>query len=171
MIELMMGMIMILILLAGAVQFLDVADAHTGIDSCIRGGRSESDILGCGFIAMSPRTLEDTPRYIETWQPGADGQRFTADDRATCGSPDVIGDIANGSVNAATDWDAFSRLARPSSLEALHQSPVPLMALGFIGIRQTTAVPVSQIAQDLFYGSASVTVQEDCWMPIMNGLY
>jgi hypothetical protein len=163
MIELMMGMILVLILLAGAVQFMDVADAHTGIDSGVRGRT--------GFLAMSPRTLEDAPRYIETWQPGADGQRFTADDRATCGSPDVIGTIANGSVNAATDWDAFSRLTRPSSLEALHQSPVPLMALGFIGIRQTTTVPVSQLAQDLFYGNASVTVQEDCWLPIMNGLY
>lgn len=163
MIELMLGVILILILLVGTVQFVEVADAHTGIDARIR-GRS-------GFLAMSPILLEDTPRYITTWQPGTDGQRFTADDQPVFGSPDAINRIASDTVNNPADWSVLSGLRQTSSLESLHQNPVPLMALGFIGIRQSATVPVSDIAQELFYDKSTVTVQEDCWMPIMNGLY
>jgi hypothetical protein len=163
MIELMLGMIMLLILLIGAVQFLEVADAHTGIDSVIRGRT--------GFIAMSPRLLEDSPRYIQNWDPGTDNQRFTADDHATCIPATTIQTIANGSAAGTAGWDAFSRLSQPSSLAALRGDPVPLMALGFIGLRLNSTVPVSEFAQELFYDHAEVLVQEDCWIPILNGLY
>jgi hypothetical protein len=163
MIELMIGVITILILLVGTVQFLAVADAHSGIDSTIRGQT--------GVLAMSPLTIEDMPRYIQTWQPGPDGQRFTADDQATCIGPTTITTIANDSVYNMTDWNEFANLTQPSSLDALHQAPPPLMALGFRNVQQSTTVPVSQFAQELFYGNAFVTVKEDVWMPIMNGLY
>ena len=163
MIELLLGIILILILLTGTLQFLTVAGAHTRIDSGIRGKT--------GFLAMSPRTEEDTPRCIANWQPGPDGQRFTADDQVVPGSPNTVAAIANGSVASATDWKEFGLLTRPSSLAALHDIPVPLMSLGFIGIRWSTTVPVSAIAQELFYGKSDVTVQEDAWIPIMNGLY
>jgi hypothetical protein len=43
--------------------------------------------------------------------------------------------------------------------------------LGFVDVSQSTTVPVSDLAQSLFYNSPSVTVKEDVWMPIMNGLY
>lgn len=164
MIELMIGLIMILILLEGTAQFILIASAHTNIDSVIRGQT--------GFIAMSPLSTEDTPRYIQTWQPGADGQRFTADDQPVIGSPsNVISRIAGSSVANATEWAQFDKLTHPSSLEALHQEPVPLVALGFVGVRDTTTVPVSDTAQELFYNKSAVTVQEDTWLPIMNGLY
>ena len=163
MIELMLGVILILILLTGSVQFLQVASAHSSIDGGVR--------ARTGIKALSPLTEEDTPRYILNWDPGADGQRYTADDQATNGSPQTIVDIADRSVATATDWNKCGNLAHPSSLEALGQIPVPLSSLGFIGIRWSTLVQIEPIAQELFYGNAFATVQEDVWVPIMNGLY
>jgi len=163
MIEMMLGVILILLLLVGTSLFLDVADVHTGIDSRIR-GRS-------GFLAMSPMLLEDAPRYIEDWQAGSDNQRYTADDRATCKSPVAIQMIANRTVTNNADWSVFGSLAHASSLEALHGSPVPLAALGFVGLREQARVPVSEFAQQFFYDKSDVVVCEDCWIPILNGLY
>ncbi|MFZ4396626.1 MAG: hypothetical protein ACOYOU_13465 [Kiritimatiellia bacterium] len=163
MIELMIGVITMLILLVGSVLFLLVSDAHTYIDSGIRGRT--------GFLAMSPLITEDIPRYIRTWLPGADGQRFTADDRAECVAPLAVQMIARRSVQTEAQWRELDDLRRPSSLRALHETPVPLISMGFIGIRRSAVLPVPEFAQDLFYPNPTVTVQEDVWVPIMNGLY
>ena len=175
MIELMIGVILILILLSGAVQFMLVADAHTAIDG---GGGGQNGVGGrlgvrgrTGYLAMLPLTAEDTPRCIGNWAPGADGQRGTADDQVIPGSPATIVAIAANSATNATQWSEFSHLEHTSSLERLLQTPTSLMALGFVGIRYSCTVPVSTIAQELYYSKPDVTVQEDVWLPIMNSLY
>lgn len=168
MIEVMIGIILILIVVVGAVQFLIVSDTHSGIDGSIRGKT--------GFLAMSPFTLADSPSYFQTWDPGGDGQRFTADDKPLPAGglpPNTIAAIANYSVRdqTPTDWNTFGNLAHPSSLDALHAVPVPLVDLDFVTTHQAIAVPIEDIAQQLFYGNAFATVQEDVWLPIMKGLY
>jgi len=166
MIELMLGMILILILLAGTVQFLNVANAHTGMDATIRGQ--------AGYLAMSPGPAENTPKYIQTWLPGPDGQPFTADDVAQLKSPNTpnaIAVIANESVVAPADWTVLDTLSNTPSLEVLSQEAGFLTALGFVDVSEAATVPVSDLAQSLFYSSQSVTVKEDVWMPIMSGLY
>ncbi len=163
MIELMLGMILILILLSGAMLFLTVADTQSGLTAVIRGGT--------GRVAMAPIATMDTPRYISNWNAGRDGQRFTADDTATTRRPTTLQLIAGRTVANTSQWQPFANLHHPSTLEALQHDPVPLMALGFIGVRLSTDVTVPQIAQDLFYADATVTVQEESWIPILNGLY
>ena len=162
MIELMLGMILILLLLEGTVQFLNVANAHTGMDATARGQ--------AGLLAMSPNPAENTPRAIQTWLPGPDGQEFTADDVAQLEAPNAIAVIANESAAKSADWTVLNTLTNTPSMEVLSQSGA-LTALGFVDVSQSTTVPVSDLAQSLFYNSPSVTVKEDVWMPIMNGLY
>ena len=164
MIELMLGVIMILILVAGGVQLADIMRHHSAIDARIRGD--------AGVIAMSPLLFLDTPDYILTWDGGRDRQRFTADDRRVPGDPAAIKNIADHTARQGSqDWGVFLGLHQPSSIEALHQTPVPMMALGFVGVRCTVQVPVSDIVQELVYASPEVKEQEDCWMPVMRGLY
>jgi len=162
MIELMLGMILVLILLAGTVQFLNVANTHTGMDATARGQ--------AGYLAMSSPT-ENTPRYITPWLPGPDGQEFTADDVAQTGPPDTIALIANNSVADPTDWKVLNAFSNTPSMEVLSQESGALTALGFVDVSESATVPVSDLARSLFYDSESVTVKEDVWMPIMNGLY
>jgi hypothetical protein len=177
MIELMLGMLLILILLVGVVQFVAVADAHSCLDSRIRGNYDDmGGSYGCGVRAMQPLSplTECTPLYITTWSNGPDGQRFTADDTRKTKSPDTLQLIAEKSVKVPTDWNQFAKLAHPSSLGALHglsATNQDITALGFIGLRYDVTLPVSAFAQDLFYNKPDVVVQEDCWRPIMNGLY
>jgi hypothetical protein len=163
MIELMCGIIMILILVIGADLYLTVADAHSGTLAVVR--------RSAGFVAMQPLTTLDTPSYIRNWRAGTDGQRFTADDQSTTTSPGALQTIAGRTVANNNQWQPFSNLRNTSSLQSLGQSPVPLMSLGFVGIRHSVDVEVPQFAQDLFYPDATVTVREDSWIPIMNGLY
>ena len=65
MIEMMLGVILIMLLIAGMVQFVTIASTHSAIDAKIRGD--------AGVVAMSPLTAWDTPDYILTWKAGPDG--------------------------------------------------------------------------------------------------
>ena len=163
MIELMGGLLLILLVVVGTLQFLDIAWVHSAIDSRIRGD--------AGVVAISSPLYVDQPDYILTWQEGADGQRLTADDRKVTGQPGVLYTIVDNSAADPADWAWFAQLSRPSSLDALHTPLVPLSALGFIGIRQSHDVPVRQIIQDLVYNKASVHVSEEVWLPITKNLY
>ena len=163
MIELMISVLMILILVAGTVQFMDVANMHRAIDARIRGD--------AGVVAMSPLTFFDTPAYALDWKEGDDGQRGTADDRMIVGPPSALYFVADHSARSASDWNLFSQLSHPSSLAELHQNPLPMIALGFVGVRLSQDVPVSDIVRQLVYNSPSVTVREDVWIPVTKGLY
>jgi hypothetical protein len=171
MIEAMIGVILILILVAGMVQFVDIARAHSRIDSRIRGD--------AGVAAMSPQLHEnwDTPSYIVTWTPGRDGQRYTADDQAVVGSPDALRLIADHSVRANTDsdWNRFDdleqRTSHGSSLRNMHQPPLRMIELGFAGMRGREIVPVTNIIQELIYDRPDVLVQETVWIPVTRDLY
>ena len=171
MIELMIGMILILILLAGIGQFLQVAYVHTDMDATVRGA--------AGTLAMSS-TTKKTPHNIQTWLPGPDNQRFTADDVEKAGSPATIATIAGDSVAKASDWAAldfeFQRLAPAHfpSLDKIKQQAGALTELGFVVSptdQSSKTVPVFDLARSLFYDKKDITVKEDVWMPIMSGLY
>lgn len=169
MIEMMLGIILVMILLAGVVLFADVSLMHGAIDSRIRGD--------AGVVALSPLTYLDIPDYIRNWREGPDGQRLTADDQKVLTSPNALADIANRSVRAghATDWaqvdEAERRSGRICSLKSLKQTPVPVVALGFVGVRIERDVQVPQSTQDLLYNSPVVKVQEETWVPECKDLY
>ena len=164
MIELMLGIILIMLLLTGTMQFLAIAMAHAAIDGDIRGQ--------AGYRAMQPLSHEDAPRCIRDWSPGPDGQRFTADDVASLGRVDTLIQITDHSTPDPATWRIFDQLSNPSSLATMHTTPVAAQtSLGFVHQQVTTLVPVSQAAQQLYYNRPYVTVQEDCWIPIMNTLY
>ena len=163
MIELMAGLILILLVVVGALQFIDIAWVHSAIDSRIRGD--------AGVVAISSPQYVDQPDYILTWREGTDGQRLTADDKKVLGSPGVLYTIADHSTAKPADWSEFTLLSHPSALESLHSAFVPLSALGFIGVRQSHDVPVRQLIQDLVYNKPSVHVSEEVWLPVTKGLY
>lgn len=163
MIELMVSVLMILILIAGTVQFMDVANMHRAIDSRIRGDT--------GVLALSPLTTFDTPAYALNWEAGPDGQRGTADDKMDVGQPTALYTLSDHSARSVSDWAEFTKLSHPSSLAELHQNSPPMIALGFVGVRLTQDVPVSDIVRQLIYNSPSVTVREDVWVPATKGLY
>ena len=169
MVELMIGMILILILLAGIGQFLQVAYVHTDMDAAVRGE--------AGRLAMSQNPAERTPRNIQTWLPGPDNQPLTADDVVKGGSPVTIVTIANDSVLKPSDWAELNtelqqqpKLPLPS-LDVLQQQGGALTAMGFVDSSQSATVPVFDLARELFYDSQDITVKEDVWMPVMSGLY
>ncbi len=165
MIEMMLGVILIMLLIAGMVQFVTIASTHSAIDAKIRGD--------AGVVAMSPLTAWDTPDYILTWKAGPDGQQFTADDQKTIGIPNTINLITSDSVRqgSPTDWNALAPLRNTSTLDLLHQSPTPLIDLGLIGIKLSQEVPVIDIIQELVYAKPTVTVEESVWFPVTKGLY
>ena len=163
MIELMIGLILILILVAGAIQFMVVAFAHSRLDGNLRGET--------GLRALSPQAFLDTPQYLQTWNPGPDGQRLTADDQAVAASSRTLGVIANDSVVNTTDWNVLNSLANGSSLRQVAQSAAPEADLGFVKKGQSLSVLVSDVAQKLFYSQDTVIVKEEVWLPIMTGLY
>ena len=163
MIELMLGLILILMLLVGSVQFMYVANAQNNITANLRG-----DV---GARAMSPLLTEDTPPCIGNWQSGPYGQRFTADDVSTPGDQGRFSQIASYSVANAADWNAVGAIIQPCALELLQQPPPSLTPLGFVNSSQSVSLPVSAIAQDLFYNRPEILVKEQIWLPFVNELY
>jgi len=165
MIEMMVGVIVILIVVVGLVQYMAVAGMHRSIDSQIR--------ADTGVTAMSPLTYYDTPSYILNWTVGPDNQPYTADDQVQVGSSATLTTIANKSVLTSDpgEWNEFDSLSHASSLKAVHQDSQPTAALGFVGVCLQQKVDVSSAAQELFYRSPYVTVKEIVWMPATEGLY
>jgi len=162
-VELIIGFIALIMILAGGIQYLAVSNAHRGITTTLRGEAGEQ--------AMDPISLAATPAYLRTWDPGRDDIRHTDDDTAETTLPLTLYAIADRSVRDDADWDRLTPLERVNPMAEMRSSILPTVQLALIRAERSQTVPVDPAVRNLIFDRPTVTVRHTVWMPLMGGLY
>ena len=162
-VELILGIIVIVMILAGGIQYLAVANAHRGLTTTVRGE--------AGARALSDLPELSTPSYIRTWDAGRDGIRHTDDDTPETTLPWTLYTIADHSVRDVADWDRLDPLARASPMLRMHESLLPTAELDLISVERSDTVVVDPAVRTFIYDVPIVTVEHTVWLPLLGGLY
>lgn len=166
-IELVVSILLLLIVVTGLIQVNRMARTSLFLHSVLRGRVGET--------AMESSSVSVTPEYISDWQAGADGERYTADDKPVTGGaslPTLLGNLVSDSVRTPEDWGYIADASQlPVSMVQLYKSPSMAATLGFAHEAETLDVPVDPVLRQLVYGKDEVTIKEEVWMPLMGGLY
>jgi hypothetical protein len=160
-IELVLGILMIIILFAGSLQYLKVAEAQRSMVTSLRGE--------AGARALTLGATVDMANYLLTWDNGADGIMYTADDQPVESLAFMLPNIVNRSVQNADDWAYVAALPNPTPIFGLHENPLPMLELSLVNAEDSEDVPVEESVQNLIYGRDHVRVKHSVWMPVMKG--
>lgn len=166
-IEFIASLLLLLIIIAGLIHVNRMARTSLFLHSVLRGNAGEQ--------AMQNTLASEAPEYISDWQPGEDGERYTADDQPVSSGarmPAILNTLTGYSVKDPDDWAYVTDASRlPVSMVTIQQSPVMATALGFSHEEETLYVPVDPVIRQLVYGKDEVAIKESVWMPLMGGLY
>ena len=166
-IEFVAGLLLLLLVLTGIVHINRMARTSLFLHAVLRGNAGER--------AMESGALSVSPPYISDWDAGADGARYTADDRPIQNSlvlPSTLSLFCNYSVKNPGDWSyVASDTQLPVSMIRLSTAPAAGALLGFTRAEEDLHVPVDPVIRQLVYGKDEVTIRETVWMPLMGGLY
>ena len=160
MVEFMIGMVVVLVLLAGLIQVSQLTHAHTRSMIAAR--------AAAGRLAMDPGfPPSETALLISDWVPGPDLRRLTHDDIALVSSnaatlPGELVGRANLSLVPNAPTNALTTLAA---------SPNP--AGDFFMVKGTASefVPILPIIRRLVYAHATLEVESDAWLVRLKGIY
>jgi len=166
-IELIASLLLLMILITGIIHVNRMARTSLFLHSVLRGT--------AGVEAMESTTTFGAPDYISDWQPGADAQRYTADDQPVRNGARLAGilsSLTGHSVRREDDWSQVVDSTRlPVSEIQLYKAPIPAVILGSAHETETLHVPVDPVIRQLIYDKDDVAIKEEVWMPLMGGLY
>ncbi len=157
MVEFVIAILVVVIILAGFFQLMEIAGARGDI---LRSIRSEA-----GKKALSPGLLLDRPDYIREWKEGQDEFRHTADDAAEGGSISVTlgAGVVGHSVSDSGDW-TYLDSAVNSDLASL-RGGLSAAALGLVHEKESEKVDLMPAMRDWIVGKEYVLVGSELWMP------
>jgi len=163
-VELIIGIVVIVMILAGGIQFFYVSNAHRSLTTTVRGAVGEQALIGSGTI--------ETPEYVFTWDDGADDIRHTDDDTPITGPPQTLTTIADRSVTNSADWDLLDPLSRDAPMRMMHEPSEPTTELALIkSSTLPVTVDVDPAVRTFIFDLPTVTVRHTVWMPLLGGLY
>jgi len=166
MIEFCVGLLVLLLLVTGIIHIGRMARISLGIHAEIRADAGQAAMLD-GF-GMTPEAISD-------WDSGADGLRFTADDKAKINSAaamSIMDAVVSGSVRRDEDWQKVTgKTHLPFSMARLRNQTGLNTFLGFIHRERAVNMQVDPVIRQLVYDAPEVRIREEVWMPQMGGLY
>jgi hypothetical protein len=159
MIEFVVAILLVVVILAGLIQFVELAGIKGVLLAEIRRETGERALGRRIFLGT-------TPTYILDWEAGSDEIRHTSDDTYTRG---IAGDTLQAAVidRSALQASAWSYLdgARNSAIPDLHASTLPMGALGFVHAELREEVTLLPAMRDWLIGKESITVGTELWFP------
>jgi len=159
--EMVVGMVSILVLVAGLLQIGVLSREHT---KTLLDARAEADMQ-----AMSPIHAEQLmgAGYIQDWEEGVEGVRYTRKDRPSPGDP-------QGIISNVVDHALPSALYRTVGEQRVHRLDESLMvtdAFEFVrGHSYGDPVEMLPIMRRLVTTSESLRMEHEVWMPWTRGL-
>jgi len=166
MIEFVIALVGILIVTAGMLLLADLNRADTETLT-LATGEAITDAMSTSIASSF------TP--VREWEEGADGMRYTKDDRADDG--DFSGLRANITSHTAPDGDwSGTRRADGSSahyddIVKLNDGVLVASTFRFNRVREEQDVETLPVLQSLMGLPATLTVRNEVWMPSVGGLY
>ncbi len=162
-VELIVGMIVVLALVAGMLQVASLTRAHTAVMVEARGHAGEA--------AMSDTYITAIPDYIAAVEVGPDGRSYSRDDTHTMASAvDLDGIIVNRSAPAPGDWDYLDAVPH-NQIAVLHRSTVPVVEFGLIGTVAHETITNLPAVRALLYDAETIEVEGKAWMTWTRGIY
>ena len=166
-IELAVSLVLMLIILTGILHVSRMARTSLFLHSVLRGK--------AGVEAMNPWATSATADYIANWEAGADGIKYTADDKPVKNSANVsmtISALTGHSVDSSDDWQYVSDNTHlPVSMIQLHNFTFISTAVELTHQKERLYVPVESVIRQLVYDKDEVAIEEEVWMPLMGGLF
>ncbi len=161
-IELTAAMLVVVILVAGVVQFSELAGRKGETIATVR--------VAAGTRALASGEVDvQTPDYFHTWTEGNDQIHHTSDDGTV---PDYFVNLQLGitdqSVAQPGQW-AYLAGTRNGSHYTLAQGDMPMAAMGFVYEIEARTVELMPVMREWhIYNRDSVRVATDIWMPRLH---
>lgn len=163
MIEFIVGIVAILALFAGLIQFVSLFTAQT---DTLAKARSLA-----GMRAMSDVPTASAAEYIKFWDEADDERRYSADDTHTEADPVAFMDtIAAKAGRDAADWQRLSAVPR-NEIRDLRNSGAPATMLGLEEGRDSKEVFLLPAVRHLLYDKSSIEIEGVAWLPWCRGIY
>lgn len=162
-VEFIVGMLVLVTILVGGIQYLVIANAHREITTTLRAEAGNRALNDFAFVSRPP--------FLRNWDEGRDTIRHTDDDTPVSALPFTLTAIASRSAAAPADWQHLSPLARANPMTRMHDSPMPMAELSFVKAEHSTTVAVDPAVRQLIFDRPTVTVRHTVWLPLLGGLY
>jgi hypothetical protein len=162
-VELMVGLVALLVLIAALLQVASLSSAH---DATMVEARRQA-----GELAMMDAEPAFVPDYILDWHAGPDTKRYTRDDTFTTADPAQFkGTIIDKAAADSTGWDRIDAVPN-NRISRIHGSGMPQTELGFVKGTASTNVDLLPVIQSLVYAADSITMETETWMTWTKGIY
>ncbi|MBU4365879.1 MAG: pilus assembly protein [Verrucomicrobia bacterium] len=160
MVEFMVGLVVMLVLLAGLIQIGQLTHARTRTMIAAR--------AAAGLLAMNPTPpLSETALLITDWVPGPDRRRHTHDDMAL---------VTSNAVTLPGELVGQAHLERvpaapTNALSTLKDSPNPAGDFFLVKGEASASVPILPIIRRLVYAHPTLEVESTAWLVWTGGIY
>ena len=163
MIEFIVGLIAVLALFAGLIQFVSLFIAQT--DTFTNARRI------AGSRAMAPVAIASGAEYILAWDEADDKRRYSVDDTHSDADPIAFVDtIVKRAARNVADWGQLEKIPR-NAVRDLRDSPAPATMFGLMEGRDSQVVPLLPVVRHLLYNRDSIELESSVWMPWCREVY
>ena len=161
-IEVCVGLIAIMALVAGMIQIGHLAKVHT--DTMVEARKEAGAFAVADFPFVAP------PKYISEWEAGDDEKRHTADDQSSDGDAFALKNIIVGkAVSQADEWEHMEE--KPNGINDLRYAGNPAVVFGMVKGEASESCDLLPAARKLFYNAESIDVEHKVWTTWTKGLY
>lgn len=162
MIEFLVGLVAVLVLIAGLLQVAELTMKHT--DAMVEAR------LDAGETALSGLFPLSNPDYIESWNEGPDQIRYTTDDASSRGgSSEFTDSIANRAAADDAGWAIIN--AAGGNIPVLHEHPDPVSFFGLVKAESEDTVSLIPAIRELVYRAETIRIRSEVWMTGTGDLY
>lgn len=160
MVEFMVGLMVVIVLLAGLIQVGQLAQAHTRTMMAAR--------AFAGLLAMSPAPpAPGNAMLISDWNPGSDLHRYTPDDTtlATSNAVTLPGELVE---HAHLEWAPDTPT---NALATLSDALNPAAGLFLVKGEASEYVPILPLIRRLVYARTTLEVESTAWLVWTKAIY
>ena len=159
--EFIVGLVAIMVLVAGLVQIASITKAHT---DAMFSARKEA-----GQLSMQDGTLLSASLFIKDWKENDDEKRYTKDDSATTDSlMKFNNDIVEYASDSADGWSIMNN-AKYDAIPNLRNSTG--VQFGMVRGNAGSSVDLLPIFQKLIYAAPEIDLECTVWMTWTKGIY
>lgn len=161
-IEFAVGLVAVLVLIAGLLQIASLSAARTEAMVEARRNADSMAMLGIDVYEPSP--------FISSWQAGPDRKEYTRDDEFTVGDvPGFQSTIVLRAVSDPSEWDIMAAFPRNdvSALRGAGVSPI----FGLVKGESSQTFDVLPAFRKLIYDARTITIRARVWMTRTRGIY
>jgi hypothetical protein len=163
MIEVIVGLVAMVVLIAGLIQIVKLTRAQT--DAMIEAREMVA------VMAFDDEPLSAYPGYIQDVEVGPDGRRFSSDDTTTdANAVDFDTTFVGQLVSQAAEWNTIGELPS-SAFTSLHGSPAPYTEFGLLRGRGSRSILTDPALRHLLYNADEIEIECEVWMTWTRGIY